>query len=936
LSQKFNKARDFPSIAFARSLQSLTTPNPAVMTDTALGRTGRSLSPTGVQAQPLNADLYRMLGDHAPGFLWLVDAAGHFLYVNKTWEDYTGSTLDQLNQSGWEVFNHPDDVADIRERWNRAVEQGHQFEMELRYRRHDGEYRWMLARVVPLPDSGGQVQGWMGTSVDIDDLKRTQEALRRSEQELSHFFENAAIPIHWASPDGTILRVNQTELDLLGYRRDEYVGRNIAEFHEEKSVIDDILQRLDAGEVLHDYSARLRSKDGSLKDVLIDASGYFENGRLIHTRCFTRDVTSQRSAEQASARLAAIVASSADAIVGKTVYGVVTSWNAAAERIFGYSKEEMVGRSIFTLIPEELHDFERELLEKIRRGERVEFSETERIRKDGRRITIALSVSPILDNQGRVVGASSIKRDVTERKQARLALAQSQERLQLALRAARMGTWRWDVTSNTLSWDEGLNQLYGLAADESVTRYEQFIERVHQDDRAMIQAAIERAIEGGGGLDYEFRIFLPDGRVRWLADQGRVVRDPAGQVLYMTGVCVDVTERKHMQDRLRQAQRMDSVGQLAGGIAHEANNMMSVVLGCADYVLKRNDLPEPVRQDVDQIWRAAKRTAGITQQLLAYSRRQVLQPQLLDLNATVRELEPILTRTLGETRGLRMHLSTSLGKVRADPGQLEQVLINLTLNARDAMQDGGRLTIETMNVVLNKDYAATKPVETLEPGEYAALVVTDTGHGMDRRTLGRVFEPFFTTKGVGQGTGLGLSTAYGIVKQSGGFIWVYSEPGLGTTFKLYFPLAVPSVDARSPEMPAPSGRAEEVVVIAEDEPMVRGIMARTLRDCGYTVLEAADGRETLELVAAHNGQISLIVADLVMPDMGGRSMASELARRWPQVPVLFTSGYTGLDVVRRGLLEEGREFIQKPLAPEALARKVREMVDARIADETSR
>jgi two-component system, cell cycle sensor histidine kinase and response regulator CckA len=899
------------------------------MTDAILGTPGRSHPGTEVQALPLSADLYRTLGDLAPGFLWLVDAGGHFVYVNKTWEHYTGSSLDQLNRSGWEAFNHPDEVADIRERWSRAIEQGSQFEMELRYRRHDGEYRWMLARVVPLRDSEGLLQGWVGTSVDIDDLKRTEEALRRSEQQLSEFFENAAVPIHWAGPDGTILRVNQAELDLLGYRRDEYVGRNIAEFHEQATVIDDILRRLTSGEVLHDYPSRILCKDGCFKDVLIDSSAYFEDGKFIHTRCFTRDVTSQIAAEQATERLAAIVSSSADAIVGKTLEGVVTSWNAAAERIFGYTAEEMIGDSVFKLIPEELHQAERVLLDQIRRGEAVEFSETDRIRKDGRHITISLSVSPIRDRQGRVTGASSIKRDVTERKQARLALAQSQERLQLALRAARMGTWRWEVSTNTLSWDEGLRQLYGLASDESVTRYEQFLQRVHQDDRALVRTAVEQAIEGGGGLDYEFRIIMPGGGARWLADQGRVVRDPSGKLLYMTGVCLDVTDRKQVEDRLRQAQRMDSVGQLAGGIAHEANNMMSVVLGCADYVLQRNDLPEAVRQDVDQIWRAAKRTAGITQQLLAFSRRQVLQPQVLDLNATVRDLEPILTRALGETRGLRMHLSTSLGKIRADPGQLEQVLINLTLNARDAMQDGGRLTIETMNVVLDQAYAAAKPVETLEPGEYAALVVTDTGHGMDRVTVSRIFEPFFTTKGVGQGTGLGLSTVYGIVKQSGGFIWVYSEPGLGTTFKLYFPLVVPSLEVRALEIPAPPGRLDETVLIAEDEPMVRNIMARTLRDCGYTVLEAGDGTEALEIVEAQDGRVSLIVADVVMPDMGGRVMASQLARRWPEVPVLFTSGYTGLEVIRRGLLEAGREFIQKPLAPEALARKVREMVDAR-------
>jgi PAS domain S-box-containing protein len=900
------------------------------MADATVGglRPGDRLVETG--GLTLSADLYSALGDLAPGFLWLVDTNGRFLYANKTWEQFTGSDLDQLNRFGWEQFNHPDEVSEVRDRWNRAAEQGRQFEMELRYRRHDGEYRWMLARVVPLRDAAGQVQNWVGTSVDIHDLKQAEAALRSREQELTDFFENASVAIQWVAPDGTILRVNQAELDLWGYRRDEYVGRNITDFHEDQEAADNLLRRLTAGEALHDYPARIRCKNGTIKEVLIDSSAYFEEGRFVHTRCFTRDVTAQRGVEQATERLAAIVKSSADAIVGKTLEGVVTSWNISAERIFGYPAEEMVGQSVFKLIPEELHESERVLLEQIRRGEAVQFSETERITKDGRRISIALSVSPIRDTQGRVVGASSIKRDITESKLAQEALAQSQERLQLALNAARMGTWRWEVATNSLNWDEGLNQLYGIAPGESITRYEQFLERVHQDDRAMVREAVGRAIEGGEALDYEFRIVLPDGRVRWLADQGRVVRDSNGKLLYMTGVCLDVTERRLVEERLLQAHRMDSVGQLAGGIAHEANNMMSVVLGCADYVLQRTDLPEPVRQDVDQIWRAAKRTAGITQQLLAFSRRQILQPQVLDLNAMVRDLELILNRALGENRGLRMHLSPSLGQVRADPGQLEQVLLNLTLNARDAMEEGGRLTIETMNVVLDEAYTSAKPVESLKPGEYAALVVTDTGRGMDRATLGRIFEPFFTTKGVGEGTGLGLSTVYGIMKQSDGFIWVYSEPGLGTTFKLYFPVVGHAPKDTEPLPPTPPGRTEELILVVEDEPMVRSMMARILRDCGYSVLEAASGREALEVLEAQTVPASLIVADVVMPDIGGREMAAQVAKRWPDVPVLFTSGYTGLEVISRGLLEEGREFVQKPLTPEGLARKVREMVDAKL------
>ena len=871
---------------------------------------------------------YRLLGEVVPGLLWLADRTGRFTFVNRSWEEYTGSSVEDLNAVGWEFYVHPDDVESYRDRWTHAGQRREPFEVELRLRRRDAGYCWYLVRIVPFPEGTGDLEGWVGTALDIDEHKKAHAALRQREEELTDFLENAAVPIHWVAADGTILRANQAELDLLGYDRDEYIGRNIVEFHDQREAIDNILTRLTRGEVLHDYPARLRAKDGTIVEVLIDSSVYFQDGRFVHTRCFTRDVTRQREAEQATQRLAAIVASSEDAIIGKTLDGVITSWNAAAERMFGYSSGEMVGNSVFGLIPEHLHQEERELLDQIRKGERVASAETERVRKDGRLIYVAISVSPIRDAHGVVIGASSIKRDVTERRQAAQALAQSQERLELALRAARMGTWHWNLETDVLSWDEGLNHLYGVALNQQVTRFDQFLERVHEEDREHVRLEIQRVLTEGGTLNSEFRVVHPNGKIRWLSDKGRLVRDPAGHALYITGVSLDVTDRRLMEERLRQAQRMDSVGQLAGGIAHEANNMMSVVLGCADYVLQRSDIPQQVREDVDQIWRAAKRTAGITQQLLAFSRRQMLQPQVLDLNATVRELEPILNRALGESRGVKMHLSPTLGQILADPGQLEQVLVNLTLNARDAMDEGGRLTIETMNVTLDPAYVAAKPVVTLEPGEYAALVVTDTGHGMDRATLARIFEPFFTTKGVGQGTGLGLSTVYGIVKQSGGFIWAYSEPGLGTTFKLYFPVVTASSPPSVSDEPAPTGRPEEVILVAEDEPMVRNIVARTLRGSGYAVVEASNGNEALELLEKIQGQVSLIVADVVMPDMGGRELASHVTQRWGRVPVLFTSGYTGLDVVRRGLLEEGSEFLQKPLEPEALARRVRELLDA--------
>ena len=323
-----------------------------------LGEDHRTGSGAGLGI-PESDRLYRTLGDVAAGFLWVVDAEGRFVYANRAWEEYTGSSFPELNGAGWEQFNHPEELDQVRERWGQAILEGRPFEMELRYRRHDGRYRWMLARVVPLRDETGEVKSWIGTSADIDDLKTTQEQLHRSQRELADFFENASVGLHWVGPDGTILRVNQAELDLLGYEREEYEGRNIVEFHADKPVIEDILQRLTRGEVLHDYPARLCCKDGSIKDVLIDSSVFFDDDRFIYTRCFTRDVTKQRRAEEAGARLAAIVTSSSDAVIGKTLQGVVTSWNAAAERIFGYTEAEMVGQSIFRLIPEALHGVDR-------------------------------------------------------------------------------------------------------------------------------------------------------------------------------------------------------------------------------------------------------------------------------------------------------------------------------------------------------------------------------------------------------------------------------------------------------------------------------------------------------------------------------------------------------------------------------------------------
>jgi PAS domain S-box-containing protein len=641
------------------------------------------------------------------------------------------------------------------------------------------ERKSSLRRLLP-PRSAGEAERGRAEA---------KEALPgRRETELADFFETAFVAMHWVGPDGTILRANQAELDLLDYSRDEYVGHNIAEFHTDQPRRDDLMRRLLRGERIHRHAARLRCRDGSIRDVEIDSSGYFEESRFVHTRGFTRDVSRERQAHEAMARLAAIVTWSSDAIVGKTLDGIVTSWNAAAERIFGYTAEEMVGESIFRLIPPELHDTERDLLQRLHRGEVVEFSEAERIRKDGQRIWISLSVSPIRDATGTITGAASIKRDIAE--------------------------------------------------------------------------------------------------------------------------------RKLLQERLFETQRLQAVGQLAGGIAHEANNQMSVVLGGTHFLLQRTDLPEAARQDIEHIRRAAERTAGITQQLLAFSRRQILQVHQLDLSAVVRSIAPVLQRSLSESHELVTQLA-ELSPIWADQRQLEQVLLNLTLNARDATPEGGRLTIATENVqgAAPDEGGGTR----LPPGHYVLLEVRDTGHGMHAATLERIFEPFFTTKEVGQGTGLGLSVVHGIVGQLGGHIRVETGPRLGTAFRLYFPVVAPAV---LPQPPLGSHRAApdqgKAAVLAEDDPNVRGMMARALAEAGWEVLEAENGRAALELIRGRVGRVDLVVADVGMPELDGEALARQLAEERPELPVILMSGYGDRSAVDPDSSRRTQPFLQKPVSPQVL------------------
>ena len=386
-------------------------------------------------------------------------------------------------------------------------------------------------------------------------------------------------------------------------------------------------------------------------------------------------------------------------------------------------------------------------------------------------------------------------------------------------------------------------------------------------------------------------------------------------------------ERKKLEEQLRQAQKMEAIGQLTGGIAHDFNNMLTVIIGYSELMLQRLKADDPLRSEVEQVKEAGVRASLLTRQLLAFSRKQVLQPRVLDLNAVLTNMDRMLQRLIGEDIDLVTVPAPGLGGVLADPGQIEQGIMNLVVNARDAMPQGGKLTIETANVELDEAYA--RQHGPVQPGPYVMLAVSDTGCGMDAETQARIFEPFFTTKEVGKGTGLGLSTVYGIVKQSSGDIWVYSEPGRGTTFKIYLPWVEGAVDTVEPGVaPARDVRGSETILLVEDDVGIRRLVRQVLAERGYWVLEAIHGTHAIQISEQHTVPIHLLVTDVVMPGMSGRELAEHLKPSRPNMKVLFMSGYTDKAIVHHGELDPGTAFLQKPFTPDALARKVREVLDA--------
>jgi two-component system, cell cycle sensor histidine kinase and response regulator CckA len=593
----------------------------------------------------------------------------------------------------------------------------------------------------------------------------------------------------------------------------------------------------------------------------------------------------------------------------------VLAVNAAAVHHYGYSREEFLALRIEDLRPPEDIVRLQEQVHTAHQNGGTQSSGCWRHRKrDGSLILVDVTWHSLTWNGRRaeIVAAS----DITERTRAEEALAESETRYRKVIEASFDGI---DVTEGGVvrEANRGFAEMFGYDQDEVIGR--SVLDFVADESVEAVQQRITEEVEG----TFELVGKRKDGTKILLEATARI-HHISGRPVRLTALR-DVTEKRLLEDQFRQAQKMEAVGRLAGGVAHDFNNLLTVIISCVELILMDTEQGSPLRENLEEIRKASQAAAGLTGQLLAFSRQQVIEPKLVTIEEVLARAEKMLQRLIGEDVELVTVLNQHPATVKIDPGQLEQVIMNLAVNARDAMPDGGKLTLETSAVELQDAYVRSHWPAIA--GRFALLAVSDTGIGMTQQTRARIFEPFFTTKQMGEGTGLGLATVYGIVKQGGGFIWVYSEPGQGATFKIYLPRVDEAPTATQPMRATTSLVGTETILLTEDAPALRGTARQILERYGYNVLEAPNGKEALTLASSRPGPIHLLLTDVVMPGMSGRELAERFTAQRPEVKVLYMSGYTDDAVVRHGVLRPGIAYLQKPFTPDALARKVREVLD---------
>ena len=904
-------------------------------------------APAGECASRQHEALYREIIAGVSEVVFETDLEGRWTFLSPAWTEVTGWEVAASLGTPFLEFVHPEDrEANVAAFRPLVAREKPRCRHEVRYRTSDGGFRWMEVRARVVLDAADAVIGTVGTLNDVTERHQVAEALQRSHTLLQTVTESSIDAIWMMDATGRFVMINSPGASMLGLTPAEVIGRRPEELFDDSTVA--IMRERDAALLATrermEETFRVTGRNGVTRSYHTTRTPWFDDqGRCIGIIGVSRDVTEQEEAEAALRASEERFREIAETIrevfyVASAGSGRLLYVSPAYEEVWRRSRDELYGdsRAFLRAVLDDDRPLVLAALERQARGEPTQTSY--RIeRPDGVVRMIFDRAYPVSDADGHLLRVVGIAEDVTAERRVQEELRSSEERFRLLVNGLTdHAIISLDAGGCITSWNAGAERMFGHAA--SAVEGCSFALLYPGEEARVGRADDDLGAARAGRGAREGWLARADGTRFWAAVHVTPLQAADGSHRGFAVLVRDLAERiraeeqlNAVQDRFRQAQKMEAVGRLAGGIAHDFNNLLTAVLGHAELLLYRLPAGDRCRESADEIRRAAERAAELTQQLLAFSRKQVIHPRVLELADVVRDSSSILRRLIGEDVQLETSLAVHARPVFADPTQLHQVVMNLAVNARDAMPHGGRLTIETLDVLL--DDAAAAAHGDMRPGRYSVLAVSDTGHGMSAETQRHIFEPFYTTKEVGKGTGLGLSTVYGIVKQSGGYVWVYSEVGVGTTFRVYLP-AHAGEHQEQPDVVEVPGvstaigpRGTERVLVVEDEAAVRLLVVEALRECGYSVLQASGPEEALTL-AEGEPEVALLLTDVVMPGMHGRALAERLGQRWPALRVLFTSGYTDHAIVAHGVLDAGVAFLRKPFSPAAVATRVRDLLDA--------